>query len=375
VTTWADAHARAAVRASQLHAELGIALDRPVDVFGAAQSLGIVLAFDNLSDTSGWYLPAGPDQPHPGILINSQHPRSRQRYTCGHELGHHAFGHRLERDGDIEGELVQALERGTLDRWPDDEKEAEAFGAWFLMPRRLLRTWLTQQGLTSPRHPLDVYALSLWLGTSYSATARQLGNTRLLAADTANQWARLTPRAFKAALSEGLEVTSYRNDVWWFDENAHRQPVDLRPGDRIIVNLPEDPSTGYTWTLDILPPPLRLTADSYVDDYEPPLDSTWAPVLASLDGTASSGAGHEVHGPDGRDETAAAGGDEVAGGTIPRAFVLDLAGDADAGILHLLLRYGRDWEQQPAREFELLLSVSPALHGVQLRPEQLALPA
>lgn len=356
------------MRASQLHADLGIDLDRPVDVFGAAQSLGIVLAFDNLGDTSGWYLPAGPDQAHPGILINSQHPRSRQRYTCGHELGHHAFGHRLERDGDLEGDLVQALERGTLDRWPDDEKEAEAFGAWFLMPRRLLRTWLTQQGLQAPRHPLDVYALSLWLGTSYSATARQLGNTRLLSADLANQWARLTPRAFKAALTEGLAVTSYRNDVWWFDENAHRQPVDLRPGDRIILNLPEDPSTGYTWTLDIVPAPLRLTADSFFDDYEPPLDSTWAPVLPSLGGTAGPMAGSGAG-------AATANSTGIAGGAIPRAFVLDLASDADAGIVHLLLRYGRDWEQQPARDFELLLSVSPALHGVQLRPDQLALPA
>jgi Zn-dependent peptidase ImmA (M78 family) len=364
VTTWADAHARAAVQASQLHAALGVALDRPVDVFAAAQALGIVLAFDNLGDTSGLYLPASSAQPHAGILINSQHPRSRQRYTCGHELGHHAFGHHFERDGDLEGELAQALERGTLERWSDAEKEAEAFGAWFLMPRRLLRTGLKQQGLRQPRHPLDVYALALWLGTSYSATARHLGNTRLVDPNLANQWARLTPRALKAALSEGLAVTSYRNDVWWLDEHAHRQPMDLRPGDRLILNLPEDPSTGYSWTLDILPEPLRLVADSFHDDYEPPLDSSWTPLLPGL-----RGAQVLTH-----DQTAGASApDEIAGGAIPRAFVLDLDSAAEAGIYHLMLRYRREWEDQPVREFELLLSVSPALYGVQLRPDQLAL--
>lgn len=359
MTTWADAHARAAVRASQLHADLGLELDRPIDVFAAAQDLGIILAFDHLGDTSGLYLPAGAQQPIPGILINSQHPRSRQRYTCGHELGHHAFGHHLERDGDLEEELVSALERGTLERWPDREKEAEAFGAWFLMPRRLLRAGLAQQGLSAPRHPLDVYALSLWLGTSYTATVRQLANTRLLDPTVASLWGRHTPRSLKAALSEGLDVTDYRNDVWWLDEHAHQQPVDLRPGDRLILNLPEDPSTGYTWTPTILPADLRLVADSFYDDYETPLDDSWTPLLPGL----APGA------------TPASTPDEVAGGPLPRAFVFDVAATADAGIHHMLLHYGRGWEAQPLREFELLLSVTPALHGVQLRPDQLALPA
>src|SRR5580698_631807 len=126
MTTWADAHARAAVMASQLHAELGVNLESPIDVFAAVQRLGIVLAFSNLGATSGLYLPASPEQELPGILLNSQHPRSRQRYTAGHELGHHAFHHAVEVDFDLDDHLELALQRGTLEGWPDHEKEAEA---------------------------------------------------------------------------------------------------------------------------------------------------------------------------------------------------------------------------------------------------------
>lgn len=353
MTTWVDAHARAAVLASQLHADLDIDLEVPIDVFGAVQRLGIVLAFSDLGDTSGLYLPSGPQQHSPGILLNSQHPRSRQRYTAGHELGHHAFRHRLEIDGDLEDRLERALERGTLERWSDSEKEAEAFGAWFLMPRRLLRAGLARQGLDAPRHPLDVYALSLWLGTSYTATARQLGTTRLIDQDTADRWGSLAPKRLKAALSSGLQLSSYRNDVWWLDQHADGQPIDLRPGDRVVLNLPEDVSTGYTWQFETVPDPVTVVADSFADAWEPRLTEPWAPRSMSTVDVES----------------------ELAGGPIPRAFVLDVGSQADPGIYHLLMSYGREWEDTPLGTFELLIAVIAPLHGVQLREDQLAVSA
>ena len=122
---------------------------------------------------------------------------TRQRYTAGHELGHHAFHHAAAQDLDLETEL----RRGYVDRWPDREKEAEAFGAWFLMPRRLVRHGLQELGIKAPRDPFDVYALSLWLGTSYTATARQLATTRIIDQATSEQWARVAPAELKQALA------------------------------------------------------------------------------------------------------------------------------------------------------------------------------
>jgi len=350
MTTWVDAQTRAAVLASQVHADLEFDLETPVDVLGAIQRLGIVLALADLGRTSGLYLPRSEIQRLPGILLNSQHPRSRQRYTAAHELGHHVFKHTAAIDGDLEDQLEVGLRRSSLEGWTDSEKEAESFGAWFLMPRRLLRAGLTRLGLTEPRHPLDVYALSLWLGTSYAATARQLGTTRLLSSFTANRWAALPPRELKAELSQGIQMPSYRNDVWWLDEHADGQPLDLRPGDRLVLNLPEDVSSGFTWHFATLPIPISVAADSFVNEWEPRFDSRWA-----SDGVGSANLDLEL-----------------AGSAAPRAFVLDVSAQAEPGIYQLLLAYGREWEDRPIRNFELLIAVMAPLKGIQLSEEELA---
>jgi hypothetical protein len=338
--SWGDAHVRAAAAAAELHADLGIELARPVDVFDAIKRVGLVLGFAPLGKVSGLYLPRLPEQPSPGILLHSGHPRTRQRYTAGHELGHHVFEHAAEVDLDIEN----ALRRSDVERWPDHEKEAEAFGAQFLMPRRLIRQALHDLGIDHPRDPLDVYALSLWLGTSYTATARQLAAVRLVDRSIADRWARVEPRAVKSALAGEMVPDDLHNDVWWLDARHNRQPVEARPGDRLVVTLDEIPSSGYSWRFIEQPPDLRLLADSYEDDWEPELSSNPAP-----------------------DE-------ELAGDAHPRSLVLEIAPDADRGVHRVALIKDQPWESDSiVDEFELLLSVNPSLSGIQVPESELAL--
>jgi len=340
VISWADAHRRAAAAAAEVHGDLNIDLSRPVDVFDAVGRLGLVLAFAPLGRVSGLYLP---EHPTPGILLHSGHPRTRQRYTAGHELGHHVFKHALEIDVDLEG----ALRRGDVDRWPDHEKEAEAFGAWFLMPRRLIRAGLRDLGIDGgPRDPLDVYALSLWLGTSYTATARQLAAVRLVDAADADRWARVQPRAIKRALAGDMVPDDLHNDVWWLDARHHRHPIDARPGDRLVITLDEIPASGYTWRFEEQPAELHLLADSYADAWEPELG----------------------HSP--------VGSDELVGGAAPRSLALEVDPNASLGVHRIALSKQQPWRPKSAvEEFELLLSVNPALHGIQVHEDELALPA
>ncbi|MGD9735945.1 MAG: ImmA/IrrE family metallo-endopeptidase [Solirubrobacterales bacterium] len=337
--SWGDAHTRAAAAASELQADLNIDLTRPVDVFDAVGRLGLVLAFAPLGSVSGLYLP---EQPTPGILLHSGHPRTRQRYTAGHELGHHVFGHAAEVDVDLEG----ALQRGNVDRWPDHEKEAEAFGAWFLMPRRLIRAGLKELGLGSrPSDPLDVYALSLWLGTSYTATARQLAAVRLVDYAESERWARVQPRTIKQALAGDMVPDDLHNDVWWLDARHHRHPIDARPGDRLVITLDEIPAAGYTWRVADQPPQLRLLADSYADAWEPDLTAD-APSAA----------------------------DELVGGPHPRSLALEIDPDASLGVHRLALTKDQPWRAGSAvDEFELLLSINPPLRGIQVPEDELAL--
>ncbi len=342
--SWADAHTQAAAQAAELHADLDIDLTQPVDVFAAIERLGLVLAFAPLGKISGLYIPRGRSA---GILLHQGHPRTRQRYTAGHELGHHVFNHASE----VDLELEEALRRGDVERWPDHEKQAEAFGAWFLMPRKLLRRGLKRLGVDHPRDPYDVYALSLWLGTSYTATARQLSATRLVDYPVAEQWARIPPRNVKRALAGEMVPDDLHNDVWWLDGRHHQQPVEARPGDRLVLTLGEIPSSGFSWRISAAPEEIKLLADSHEDEWEPEL-SQGAPAL----------------------DREADDAEELVGGAHPRSFVFEVDPQAERAVHHLALAKDRAWEPDGvSEEYELLVSINPPLHGIQVPSSELAL--
>jgi predicted secreted protein len=337
MTTWREANTAAAVKAAEIHADFDIDLSQPVDVFGVVREMGLILAFAPLGAVSGVYLPG----PQAGIMLHEGHPRTRQRYSAGHELGHHVFEHAVE----VDRVLEQGLLRAAGERWPAHEKEAEAFAAWFLMPRRLLRGGLRHLDIERPHDPYDVYALSLWLGTSYTATARQLAVTKLVDAHKADEWAQIPPANLKRALAGEMAPDDMRNDVWWLDGGHHMQPVDARPGDRIVLTLPEIPSSGFSWRVTSLPEQMKVLADSYSDSWEPDFGLE---------------AGDEEH--------------ELAGGGPGHSFVLEIDADAEHSVEHLALEKSQEWDPEAGREeFELLISVSTPMHGVQVPESELAI--
>jgi hypothetical protein len=250
------------------------------------------------------------------------------------------FGHAAEIDGDLEA----ALRRANVQAWPDAEKEAEAFGAWFLMPRHLMKRGLGELGISKPCDPLDVYALSLWLGTSYTATARQLAVTRLAGATEVDEWVKVQPRTLKEALAGELTPDDMRNDVWWLDARHNRNPIDARPGDRLVLTLDEIPSTGYSWRFSDLPADVRVLADSYED--------TWEPELTHPASTE----------------------EELVGGGHPRSMVLEIDPEAGGSVERLGMIKDQEWNPEPpSDEFELLVSITPPLTGVQVPEAELAL--
>ncbi|MFD0394650.1 ImmA/IrrE family metallo-endopeptidase [Streptomyces nogalater] len=71
------------------------------------------------------------------MLLNASLNAVTQRHTAAHELGHHRLGHRTAADE----EMDPALRWGD-GSWPEEEKTAEAFAAWFLMPLPAVRAAL-----------------------------------------------------------------------------------------------------------------------------------------------------------------------------------------------------------------------------------------
>lgn len=236
-------HLTAMMEAARAHRMLRVDLNRQIDPFEAIARAGVTVAVVPLDGLSGAYLPAMPETDgRPGILINSKHPRTRQRFTAAHELSHHL---RNRKDPMLDGYTEILPRSGT----PADEAEAvaEAFAGWFLMPRRLIDKLWSDLGLPAMPKPEDIYRLSLELGTSYLATTGHLYALGRIDFTAWQRLAKLPPKWIKEQLAVTGPGDSW-GDVWRVgDRDRGPRRITPRPGDEIIIDLEELPSTGYIW--------------------------------------------------------------------------------------------------------------------------------
>src|SRR6185312_17096458 len=95
-----------------------------------------------------------------------------------------------------------------------EEKLAEAFAAWFLMPPEAAQAARERISLTEVQRPSDAYALALRLGTSYSAICTHLPSLKLVKSHLAGQWREISLRTIKQELSVTPPSGGWHNDVW-----------------------------------------------------------------------------------------------------------------------------------------------------------------
>jgi len=222
------------------HQRLGTSMHDRVPVFDVIEDARIWLFFQPLHSLFGAY------ERHSdaaGIVINSQHPLSLQRFTAGHEYGHHVLGHQASADDE------DRIFRG--DRQNFQEVAAQAFAGEFLMPVQLINYTLRTMGLSVQRPALTptlVYQLALDLGVSYAAAVTQLVGQHKLTVDAGRRLRRLSPLDIKIGLT-GVKPADSWADVWLLDEAQEGRQIISRVRDEIHVLLPETPSTGYVWDL------------------------------------------------------------------------------------------------------------------------------
>jgi hypothetical protein len=247
MTTWLEANRLANLAAAQAHGDFGIDTSSPpIDVYGAIGDAGVVLMWRTMPRQFGAYVAESGSRP--GILINNGLPPAAQRQTAGHELGHHRFGHGTRLDADLEAPLARRAV------WTPEEKEAEAFAAWFLMPRKAVRTALARLGLEKPQEPEDVYQLSLLLGTPYLSTVRHLPSLRLASPNLASRWAATSPSVIKTRLDPTAEAPpSRRPDVWLISNRLAGAEVTVHAGDRLVIRCRSGGQilTYPSWLMDL----------------------------------------------------------------------------------------------------------------------------
>jgi Zn-dependent peptidase ImmA (M78 family) len=206
------------------------------------QDLGIWITTQPLGSLFGFYLRQNGAL---GICLNSRHPETLQRYTCAHELAHHVLGHGSSLD-----------ERDEVDGWgvtsSVEERAAQIFAGNFLMPLGLVNRVMRRLGLygkllSAP----EIYEISREMDVSFTAAVWRLRSLDRVDQETAKLAVQRGAAAAKEQLRNGPPVSAARADLWTVQESPGSAEFSCRVGDEILIQLPENRSTGRTWAIDV----------------------------------------------------------------------------------------------------------------------------
>lgn len=221
-----------------------------VDVFDSIDRRGAALMFQPLDKLLGAFMKRDGAA---GIILNTERPLGMQRFTAAHELGHLTLGH--DPHADDEG----ILRRGPMadDRIykhvPPEEREADAFASYFLLPAHLITTQMEVQGWKAKHfsRPEVVYQAALRFGTSYTSTTYGLEREKVIDAGLRRELLKAKPKELKMGLLDGYPLPSpRRSDVWLLTERDEGAIIEAGRDDLFLLRLNEATGAGYVWTFD-----------------------------------------------------------------------------------------------------------------------------
>jgi hypothetical protein len=211
----------ALTKSCRVRREAGLGLREPVCVFDLAQDMGVEVWFTDIASMEGTYSRV----PRPTILLSSLRPPGRQAFTCGHEFGHHVYGHGFRVE-----QLVVEGQNGGLD---DEEFLVDCFSGFLLMPRPAVNRAFEDRGFapTAPT-PLQVFTAAGWLGVGYETLITHMqASLGLLDAAHAASLRRTSPKAIRSRLvGEDCRGNVVVVDSAWAD-----RAIDVEVGDLILT--------------------------------------------------------------------------------------------------------------------------------------------
>ncbi len=210
----------AARAAARLRADCQIGAADAVCPFELGERLGLLVRFVQVPSMEGLYAP----DPRPTILVGSERPPGRQRYTCGHEIGHHLFGH---------GTRLDEFAADDTTIWSPEEFVAHRFAAGLLMPKLAVESAFFRRGFTiAAGNACDVFVVAQDLGVGYTTLIGHLERTLgcvsvAVAADLR--------RASLPTIRSRIAGFAIDRDVVLADEHWGRRSVDIEVGDVVLV--------------------------------------------------------------------------------------------------------------------------------------------
>lgn len=239
---WNLAHRIAGMAANQAHRDLEIDRTTYVPVYRALRSADLIGIAKSMPRLFGVYL--SPADRGPAVLLNSGLDITNQRHTAAHELGHHRLHHATAADNELDRSITWG--DGS---WPDHEKTAEAFAAWFLMPQPAVLAAAQRIAGSRSLQPTHAYLIGRALGTSYAGTVRHLLNLRLISRGAAGQWASIPPSKLKRELTGGRAVAGTAH-VHVILPSTVDQVFHVDVGDILVLYIPD---TQFCSSPDLTP--------------------------------------------------------------------------------------------------------------------------
>lgn len=202
----------AAQAAADARNQAGVDDLAPIDVYAVAERLGVRVRFVDIS-MEGIYKKGPPAM----MLLSSLRPLPRRAFTCGHEVGHHFFGH---------GSTIDELKEDG--REPSDKPEeilADAFSAFLLMPTiGIRRAFNVRKWDISTPTPLQVATVASEFGVGYRTLISHLTYVlKHIGPDYRAYLLRTTPQEIRRSIIADDDLTA----LHIVDRHSQSAVVDL----------------------------------------------------------------------------------------------------------------------------------------------------
>ncbi len=194
----------------------------PICIYDLVHKINIETRFCSISNMEGIY-----SKKPSVILINSERPLGRQRFTCAHELAHHIFDHGTKVD-----ELIIEIKFKKI--FIPEEFIADCFAGFLLMPPLAIQKAFNIRNWDKKKStPLQIYTLAMNFGVGYTTLITHLFKSlKMIDSSTFNILNKITPKNIKKELI-GKEIY---NELIIVDDFWEGRPIDIQIGDFIICS-------------------------------------------------------------------------------------------------------------------------------------------